>query len=364
MNPEEVNSVPPVESVQESVVYQEPLEEGKKKKTNIILLVVIMFLFLGLSAFGYLFWSRLNIDSESDSTENVQVEDVTPQGQPETEVEDAETFQGEYEIVLLENIKDSSDTDVYIKNVETGEEEFFRTIPDAYRSHYHPAEFYGGTLYIIRRIGYDDYPDEEWTDELWRYEPEGEGERIYTTQGLDFRVGPEESIIAINTHESLVLLSNSGDELKIFEPREIITSSEELEYERMDFRVFAWGDGDVWLSNTIVASLQGLVNIDLGDYSVKKYDLVGLDAGTEFALDVSTQKLAFTDYPVFMDEYMYKQWKDKESEVTLRVYDLDTEEQEEIATSITKEFEPEWIEDNLLEYNDPDGSGRLQVVVE
>jgi hypothetical protein len=102
----------------------------------------------------------------------------------------------------------------------------------------------------------------------------------------------------------------------------------------------------------------------LGDYSVKKYDLVGLDAGTEFALDVSTQKLAFTDYPVFMDEYMYKQWKDKESEVTLRVYDLDTEEQEEIATSITKEFEPEWIEDNLLEYNDPDGSGRLQVVVE
>jgi hypothetical protein len=363
MNPEEVNSVPPVESVQESVVYQEPLEEGKKKKTNIILLVVIIFLFLGLSAFGYLFWSRLNIDSESDSTDDVQVEDVTPQGQPETEVEDAETPQGEYEIVLLENIKDSSDTDVYIKNVETGEEDFLRTIRDVYRNRVHPAEYHDGILYIIRRIGYDGYPDEDWTDELWKYDEGEEGTKIYSAKGLGFRVSPNGEMIAIRATEDILFVDADGNVLKEYPSEELIPAdAEELSFDLLD-----WSDDSksLWGDLSFTAFPSFFFSIDTGDWVLKQYDVSSLNLSiADLRLNYNNGKLAFSDYPVMFDEYSYEEFMDSGREVTFKVYDLDTEEQEEIATSITKEFEPEWIEDNLLEYNDPDSSGRLQVVVE
>lgn len=355
MNPEEANSVPSVVPVQESVVYQEPLEDGKKKKTNIILLVVIVFLFLGLSSFIYALFSLRMEDTDSPPT--------TIEEQEEPEVETEEAYKGEYEVVLLENLKDSSDTDVYIKNVETGEEKFFRTIRDVYRDRVRPAEYHDGILYIIRRIGYDGYPDEDWTDELWKYDEGEEGTKIYSAKGLGFRVSPNGEMIAIGATEDILFVDTDGNVLKEYSSEELIpTDAEDLSINLLD-----WSDDSksLWGDLSLTAFPSFFFSIDTGAWVLNQYDVSSSNLSIgEGRLNYNNGKLAFSDYPVMFDEYAYEEFMDSGREVTLKVYDLNTKELIKIATSITKEFEPEWVEDNLLEYNDPEGSGRLQVVVE
>ncbi|HIE38991.1 MAG TPA: hypothetical protein EYP77_07995, partial [Anaerolineae bacterium] len=57
--------------------------------------------------------------------------------------------------------------------------------PDFYAQHYHGSERHNGNLYVIRRIGYTPGGGRStgWTDELWRYDLEGNGTKLYAAQG-------------------------------------------------------------------------------------------------------------------------------------------------------------------------------------
>jgi hypothetical protein len=107
-------------------------------------------------------------------------------------------FQGDYHVSIKQNSHNSSLTDVYLYNDITGPEIFFRTISNVYRDHYHAAEFLGGNLYIIERNGKaDNLSDQNWTDELWKYEQTGDGIKLYSAKGIDFRVSSDAKQIVI-----------------------------------------------------------------------------------------------------------------------------------------------------------------------
>jgi hypothetical protein len=74
---------------------------------------------------------------------------------------------------------------------------------------------------------------------------------------------------------------------------------------------------------------------------------------------VYKEKIAFSDYPAMYDVDSAQEYERSGAKVNLVVYDLKTKAQEQIATSITKKFEPKWIDENTLEYNNPNGTGRL-----
>ncbi len=79
------------------------------------------------------------------------------------------SYADKYTVTVKDNASGNSNYDVYITNNETNTEEFFGTIPNVYAEHYHNAEYHDGVLYIIRRIDYDGYPDNDWSDQLWAY---------------------------------------------------------------------------------------------------------------------------------------------------------------------------------------------------
>ena len=67
------------------------------------------------------------------------------------------------------------------------------------------------------------------------------------------------------------------------------------------FGFLAWGPNVIWLDNTFGPSLTGLVKINTTNYAVIKYDLSGLPAGPEFAINVYKEKIAFSNYPAMFD---------------------------------------------------------------
>ncbi|HBO60109.1 TPA: hypothetical protein DD449_00275 [Candidatus Berkelbacteria bacterium] len=272
-----------------------------------------------------------------------------------TAVENEQTIN--YSVVVKESPNDKTKTDVYLKDSKNNQETLYITLSDIYRNHYHNAEYHNGNLYIIHRtggdLGYQTNPN--WTDELWRYNQQEQGQKLYSVRGLDFRVSDDEKMIAIITNEEFNLLNNNGSKIKTFQSNEVIS---DLQGSPM-FGFFAWGLNAIWLDNTLGSSLTGIVKINTSNYDVTKYDLSGLPAGPEFIINVYKEKIAFSNFPAMFDVDSAQEYERSGMKVNLIVYDLSSKSQQIIATSVTKKFEPKWLDESTLEYNNPDGTGRI-----
>lgn len=354
---------------QNNLQPNEPIQSSKN-----IWIIIISVIFITASVFGgdVYAWQKSVLKATEQSLQ-VQIDTLQEQirssniGQPipdntSDQVQETLTQSSDdkYEVVLKENPQNSNKTDVYLKSLENDTETFFMTITDVYSQHYHNSEYHNGNLYIIRRIGYDGYPDETWSDELWRYNSQKNGTKLYSSKGIDFRVNDDESLIAIITNEEFSLLNGAGKLLKAFQSAELIADPQNNPF----FGFLAWGQNSVWLDNTYGPSIMGLVKIETNTYAVTKYDLQDLPAGPEYTINVYSEKLAFSNYPAFFDVAGAREYENSEAKVNLKVYDLKTRQQQHVATSIAKKFEPKWINENTLEYNDPNSDSRVKKIIE
>lgn len=263
-----------------------------------------------------------------------------------------------YNTDVRANPDDPNKTDIYLHDPQTDQSVFFITLADVYRGHYHNAEYHNGNLYVIRRTGYD-YNSEinrDWTDELWKFNIKREGQRLFSTQGLDFRVSDDEQFISITNNDELNILNKNGDLVKTF-PRADITIPHSAP---ASFQVLAYRQGIIWLENSFGARLVGLAKINTDNYDVTIFNLFELPMQTDFAFNVEKEKVAYSTYPTPVDADAMDAYTHSGEKVTLAVYDINTKTSQEIATSITKKFEPRWIDAQTLEYNNPNGNERLQ----
>jgi hypothetical protein len=294
------------------------------------------------------------VDTAQPTTPSAAVSD-TPSPEAATVVTAVPSIP--YNVIVNENPSDGTKSDIYVKNSITGEETFFITLTDIYRAHYHNAEYHNGNLYIIQRTGGDDgyLNDPNWTDELWRYNQQNQGQLLFSLRGLDFRISADEQLILINSNEKTYILNNSGDGIKTFQNNEVSVDPNI----QLSVNFLAWGPNAIWLSNLGGATLSGAVKVDTRAYSVTKYSLSGLGIGREYAFNPDREIIAFSDYPIYFDAENAQTYENSGKTVHLTVYDLITKTQHPIATSITKLFAPEWIDANTLAYDDPGGTGRL-----
>jgi hypothetical protein len=266
-----------------------------------------------------------------------------------------------YEVILKENPQDSNKTDVYLKNLDSNAEAFFMTITDVYSKHYHSSEYYNGNLYIIRRIGYDGYPDETWSDELWRYNSQKTGTKLYSSKGIDFRVAPTEKYIAVRD-EKLSIIDQNGDILQTYTlPSLGFDSSRDL---AIGLSKWSSDGSEFWGDLFFTAYPQVFYKINTDSWSVDKYDISSLGLSGDHDLNGDSGKIAYSNYPALFDVDSSEEYKKSGAKVNLIVYNLKTKQQQQIATSITKSFAPKWIDENTLEYNDPNNENRVQKIVE
>lgn len=303
----------------------------------------------------------------STSVPPTPVPSLTPTSLPPTSTPmPPPSEQDDFEIITQSNSQDANKTDVYIRNSNTGKENLFITLEDVYREHYHNSEYHNGNLYIIRRIGYDGGLDEEWSDELWRYDSQKRETWLYSAKGLDFRTAPSESHIAVvyslngsgaPSDSRLAFLDSQGDLVQEFTVDQLGSP--------YSHNPLKWSDdsGEFWGVSHMGPSPQAFYRIKTVSWQIDTYDVSQLPVPSEYDVNANVGKLAYSDYPAMFDAESARQFEESQQRVTLFIYDFDDQSTRGIATSIAKPFNPTWLDDNTVECDDPDGEDRIVYTV-
>ena len=292
----------------------------------------------------------------------------TPDSRPRTYIYD------NVKISLLANQQESSKTDVCVEDLTTWEKVLCVTISDVYVAHYHSNEYHDGALYVIRRVGYIPGQEDsnEWTDELWKYDTDGKGINLYSAQGLDFRVAPDEKYIALHisdakpTWEKLVFLDSSGNLVQEFPADQLVAHDEKVHAPLPAYlSLLKWSDNgsEFWGVVNAGPSPQTIYTINTDSWQPTLYDISGLAIPREFDLNANTGKLVYSDCPQIYVADDAEEFAGSQQQVTLFVHDLDGRNTQVIATAVAKCFRPRWLDDDTIEYNNPDGDDRVMYTV-
>jgi hypothetical protein len=291
---------------------------------------------------------------------------VTPQPEDQpSEPTEEKVDDTQYEIVYMDN-PEANKTDVYIQNVETKAMEFFATIPDVREQHYHSSEYHNGNVYLIRRLG--DIETDNWRDELWKYDELRAGTMVYSIKGLDFRISPDESYVAVSggdqiSGEKLVMLDKQGNILQEFSADQVLIGPEDMP---LMVGLLDWSDDSrvLWVE-TDGPAIASFSSLPSPSWQISMFDLTGVPIGrAENELNPNTGKVVFSDLPMFFAVDQQDEFIASGEAVTLYVYDLASQSLQEIAVSKAKEFAPLWLDDTTIEYNDPVGEGRITAVIQ
>ena len=336
-------------------IPNQPIVEPKDNKlVKVLLFVVGAIVFMVIGAFGFFFFQNKTLQNQPNQTLNNQnpTNITTPSKTPEIT-----TDLTNYSTVTKANQQDKSKTDIYIKNIKTGEETFLITLSDVYAEHFHNSEYHNGNLYVIRRTGNSTYPSEAWMDELWKYDSSKNGQKLFSLKGLNFLVPSNESLIGITDGATkLVFIDRSGKTIQEFTLSQISS----LQAEPI-IGLNSWtSDGSIlWGDLSLGPVSAAFFKVNTKNWSVTKYDVSTLSFGTETALNADMAKIAYSDYPALFDVDGANAFKASKKKVTLYIYDLNTKSNIVVNTSIVKQFSPKWIDTKTLEYNNPNSDSRL-----
>ena len=273
--------------------------------------------------------------------------------------------QSAHDVIAKKNIHDETKSDIYIKKQSTGKNDFFLTIANVYSDHYHFGEYHNGNVYVIRRIGYDGYPDDDWTDELWKYDQQKNGTKLFSGSGISFRVSPNEEFIAV-THDTYTpharasILNKKGVILNTYTLKELGDRDWD---ESID--LFNWSDDSklFWggISYTDSREMFFCIRLDESNCGIEIFhsEEIPDSIEDEFEIETNTGQLVYSTYPLlFMGTH--EEVAKENPTIYLKVYDFYTKQIKEIDSSKFKKFIPKWIGTNLLEYTEPKTQKRIR----
>jgi len=271
----------------------------------------------------------------------------------------------EQRVIVRGNPYNVNLSDIYLKRT-TSQEGFLISITDVYTQHYHNVEYLNGHLYVLRRLGYKGYPDREWSDELWVYDENKKGRSLFKTQGIDFRVSPNEKYAAINTEDKVLFLHlPGGTKARTFDVEDLMGLKASA-YKDLMIRLQKWSsDGKYFWGSLFYTSYpQMFFRINTESWSILSFDVLALNLQSgEIDLNPDTGEIVFSDFPAMFDVESVLRFRETKTRVHLYVYDLASQTKKEIATSVAKEFKPRWIGEDKIEIENPKTSGRKVISI-
>lgn len=264
-----------------------------------------------------------------------------------------------YVPILAVNTSDPSKGMVYLEDPATGERSPYLELTELYSDHYHSVEYQAGNLFVVRRFDYTGSGDSDWRSELWVYDPAKNGKKIFESTSVDFRASPDGLTIAVSDNERLYLMDTGGNAFAQVSTAQL---GENLPYAQdASISLEGWSDDSTRFWGHLFAASQVLgfyeTNATGGD--VQNYDLSTVPfSGQEYALNPNSGKVVFSDYPRFFDADSAERFKSSGTTVTLYLLDLKSMALSTIATNSANSFNPEWIGDGRVQYDDPGNPGQ------
>jgi len=112
--------------------------------------------------------------------------------------------------------------------------------------------------------------------------------------------------------------------------------------------------------------------LSLGTYNVEYYTIIEIESfettqikkdqayEDDYAIDCSNGWVAYSNMPVILDVDGREEFMASSKELTLYVENIFTKEKITVDTSITKAFNPKWIDKYTMQYDNPNGEGYLR----
>jgi hypothetical protein len=260
---------------------------------------------------------------------------------------------------------------VFLRDKKTGKEVKVLTLDDIYLRDYHAAEYRNRHLYIIRRLG---GPHSAENDQLWRYNKDGSGSRVWSGPNLDFRVRKDNRLIAVTSfhiqssdHESmpkrLLLMSSAGTVMKEYAAPESGEGNSAPYHGDFEFNGCPpWTGRMLWVKDQETVDIYGFFRIDTVTLKMKEYGVNVED--TDLDLNTHSLLLAYSDYPPIFDDISQDEFDKAKTPVKLYIHNLATGKERVIARSKARKFDPVWINAHTLEYNNPNGKGRIKKTID
>lgn len=249
-------------------------------------------------------------------------------------------------------------TRIEVVNIRSTKPVYTVVLEEVYTTHYHPYEFHNGNLYVIRRTGghdgYRRFPN-TWTDALWRYDKNKNGVMIYAVRGLDFRISPNGKYNLITSGDSLLFLNFQGQRMQGL-------SSGQFDLDGFD-NMYLTNDHFFASNGGPGASFDVLLKINLRDFSWSRQELPGLPFAIDYAFNPFSEKIVCSDYPWLVDSESHEGWVATKPTVKLYLYDCRSKVKSILATSIAKQFHPQWVDTTHIEIDDPRSSKRKVIKI-
>ncbi|MGC2464858.1 MAG: hypothetical protein WA517_06650 [Candidatus Acidiferrum sp.] len=261
------------------------------------------------------------------------------------------------------NPADPTKTDIYLKDDKTKEEKLFITLPDVCRRSGPDAQYHDGSLFIIRTTGSGITRSAQgdclggggdYKRELWKFGTDKKGTQIFPGYVGGYLFSAKGGLLAVETNTDVQFLAADGKVLKTLTPGDLGLQAPSL---------YASSGSAFWLVEEVGAELPYLIKVEAPGFSVTKFDLAALRIGPEADFDAATERIVASDFPPIYDTDTDHEFRASKATVTLFVYDLRTKHKQVIATSVAKEFGPKWIGQDIVEYDDPLGKGRLTKII-
>ncbi len=265
----------------------------------------------------------------------------------------------DFQITLSPNTHDSTLTDVFVHNVQKDQSQLFITLPDVETQHYHPAEFHKGSVYIIRRTEGTPENNNRWQDELWKYTSMKQGKKIFSSQGLDFRISSHEYFAAIVCDTTLYFVDLQNDNSLI---SYTITDLDDRDINDMHIQPISWTQRDAFFWGNLfqTVNITTFFRIAPDTWEVETFPVDSLHiTSSDYAFNPNNGMIVYSDFPVIFDAETAMRVRRNKMRIHLYLYDLKTGEHQLLATTYSKDFQPKWLSTRTIEVNNPEGDGRI-----
>jgi hypothetical protein len=342
----------------------------KKNGFTPVLVLVIIALILGIIALVYYSGITINIQQPKDASLLNKTANPTSSLVPtSTSVDNTN-----YEVVVKTSADSPCNTDInldhcksdiYLKDLATGKETFVITLDDVEHDTRVPP-YRLGYLYLIKRTGNDTYPSNDWTDELWVYDTNHKGVKVYDSKGLYFDVNQDGSLIAVltgNSTSSVSLLSKDNSwQSKIYS----------IDFKQCNFPADTPSEAflldlEKWQQNP--SALWGAYSSEYGvigcywklnpNSSNIVYYPVPPTYRSLFAFNTDKLVSVYTDKPPIVDVDTENDWQSTHTSYSLYVYSLQSQKSTKIDTFPSNysfnATSASWVTSDQLRYSSPKG---------
>lgn len=183
---------------------------------------------------------------------------------------------------------------------------------------------------------------------------------IYQGDSLKFSFSPNSEYMCIQDNNEIIILDKNHE---ILFKNKLYNNAENADdgFHPVEIKFIGWKKDNkkLWVATGWSPHVMAFHLIDIENsnidtfYSGESYNLI------DIALNPDNNCIVYSTYPGFYESGAYDEFMNNETKIYLYLLNIITGEKIEISTSVTKKFEPEWVSDKIIEYNDPDGFTRL-----